>query len=181
MNKPSFFFKGDYVKKEEAIFIPHIYQMYIFARALRIAGITLEYTQGFNPRPKVRFVFPLSVGVAGENEMFFFFSENRDLKIEDINNSLPKGLKISKIEEFENRKFSENDISSGIFEFLLKKTYTTDLTSMPEEFEILSEKDNCFRVKFYYKRGVKFWDMIKFFSGGERFENVDFIKRLNLI
>ncbi|MCK5683227.1 TIGR03936 family radical SAM-associated protein [bacterium] len=180
MNEPVYFFKVDYVKKDEAVFIPHIYQTYIFARALRMAGVNFEYTKGFNPRPKIRFVFPLSVGVTGVNEMFFFFSENRDFNIEKMNNSLPKGLKISKISENENRKFSENDISSGIFEFLLKKTYNIDLNLKPEEVEILSEKDNCYKVRFYYKRGLKFWDMIKFFSGRDRFENVDYIKRLEL-
>ena len=39
-------------------------------RAIRRAGVSVEYTQGFNPSPKIAFGPPLGVGVSGMREYF---------------------------------------------------------------------------------------------------------------
>lgn len=180
MNDGVFFFKAEYQKKDEAVFIPHIYQSYIISRALRKGGVRFEYTKGFNPRPKMRFVYPLSVGVSGENELFFFFSENTDFDLDQINQTLPRGLVITDISEFGNSKFSEGDVTSAVFEIMLKKTYNSELKFSHEGFTIEFEEDEYFRVRYLYDTGLKFWDMIQKISGGERFENVAYINRLEL-
>ncbi|MCK7502832.1 MAG: DUF2344 domain-containing protein [Desulfobacterales bacterium] len=40
--------------------------MVAILRALRRAGVPLDFSRGFNPKPKVSFGPPLPVGVAGE-------------------------------------------------------------------------------------------------------------------
>ena len=180
MNDKPFFFRVDYEKTEESVFIPHIYFTYIIARILRKNGVMLDYSKGFNPRPKTRFIFPLSVGVSGENEMFFFYSFNDDFSEEGIKDSLPAGVRIKRIYKFDNTKYSESNIFSGIFEFKLKNAYNYDLSEKPDEVDILDSNKKTCKIKFYYKRKAKFWDIMKYFSGSERFENIDYIRRKEL-
>lgn len=179
-NSIPFFFKVEYRKTNRSVFIPHMYFTYMIARIFRSSGVKFDYTKGFNPRPKLRFVFPLSVGVSGENEIFFFYSYNKDFSLDDIRKKLPDGVFIDKVYEFENKKFSENNISSALFEFKLKKTYNYANCEMPLEVELINRTGNIFKIKFNYKKKAKFWDIMKYFSGAERFENVDYIKRIKL-
>ena len=50
------------------MFVPHVDLPILFARAARIAGLDMEYTQGFSPHPRTEFGPPLPVGVAGADE-----------------------------------------------------------------------------------------------------------------
>lgn len=66
-------------------------------RALRRAGVRLEYTKGFHPAPKLAFGPPLGVGVSGLREYFdMVIIPGTALKtlIEEVNSALGDGLKI---------------------------------------------------------------------------------------
>ena len=56
-------------KKGCLSFISHLDFNHSFIRILKRAGLPLRYSEGFNPRPKVVFGLPLSVGMEGENEI----------------------------------------------------------------------------------------------------------------
>ena len=56
-------------KKGCLSFISHLDFNHSFIRILKRAGLPLKYSEGFNPRPKVVFGLPLSVGMEGENEI----------------------------------------------------------------------------------------------------------------
>lgn len=56
-------------KKGALSFISHLDFNHSFIRILKRAGLPLKYSEGYNPRPKIVFGLPLSVGMEGENEI----------------------------------------------------------------------------------------------------------------
>ncbi len=56
-------------KKGCLAFISHLDFNHSFIRILKRAGLPLRYSEGYNPRPKIVFGLPLSVGMEGENEI----------------------------------------------------------------------------------------------------------------
>ncbi len=55
-----------YARSGPARYISHLDMQRVFARAIRRSGITVEYSQGFNPHILMSFASPLSVGYATE-------------------------------------------------------------------------------------------------------------------
>ena len=83
-------------KREAALFVPHADLPILFTRAARRAGISMEYTQGFTPRPKTAFGPPLPVGVVGISEPAeFWFDEWNDELFRRWKASLPSGFEIT--------------------------------------------------------------------------------------
>jgi len=69
----------------------------IWERALRRAGITPAYSQGFHPQAKIQQASPLPLGLESEEEIVdIWIDENntQPVNIEDLNASLPQGLVI---------------------------------------------------------------------------------------
>ncbi len=62
-------FRITFSKTGPLVFISHLDLAHTFVRAMNRALIPLRYSEGFNPHPKLAFALPLSVGMAGENEM----------------------------------------------------------------------------------------------------------------
>lgn len=58
-----------YEKKGRAVYNSHIAVMRQFEMAFQRAGLDVMFTQGFNPKPKMEFLNPISMGVCGENEL----------------------------------------------------------------------------------------------------------------
>jgi radical SAM family uncharacterized protein/radical SAM-linked protein len=86
-----------YSKQGAARFFGHLEQVSIFLRAIRRAGISLKYSEGFHPMPKISFDDPLPLGMASLSESFSItvpesFSP-KEVK-EKINLQLPQGLKV---------------------------------------------------------------------------------------
>ena len=91
-----------FAKYGPALFVPHIDLPILFSRAARRAGIAMEYTQGFSPRPRTAFGPPLPVGVEGVSEPAeFWFDEWSAGALARWNESLPDGFEISRAEECE--------------------------------------------------------------------------------
>jgi len=53
----------------EVKFISHLDIMRLWQRALNRAGISLAYSEGFNPHPRLSLAAPLAVGVTSETEL----------------------------------------------------------------------------------------------------------------
>ena len=58
-----------YSRKGTSLYISHINAMRNFEMAFQRSKLSVQFTQGFNPKPKLEFVNPLSIGVAGEEEI----------------------------------------------------------------------------------------------------------------
>jgi len=54
---------------QEVKFISHLDIMRLWQRALNRAGISLAYSEGFNPHPRISLAAPLAVGVTSEAEL----------------------------------------------------------------------------------------------------------------
>lgn len=58
-----------YAKRDTATLLSHISTMRNFEMAFQRSGLNPAFTQGFNPKPRLEFVNPLSIGVSGEEEV----------------------------------------------------------------------------------------------------------------
>ncbi len=83
-------------------YLGHLDFLQVIQRALRRAGITTHFSQGFNPTPKVSFGPALPVGTESLAEFFQMDLplplENIDRQIASLNKTLPQGIKITGIE-----------------------------------------------------------------------------------
>lgn len=99
-----------FTKKNTAVYLSHINVMNIFERAFLRSGIDLVYSRGFNPKPKLEFANPLTLGVESEDEIASIEIEivkgtdkesaEKDF-IQKMNESLPEGMKIIKAKVIE--------------------------------------------------------------------------------
>ncbi|HML23079.1 MAG TPA: TIGR03936 family radical SAM-associated protein [Aggregatilinea sp.] len=86
-------------------FIGHLDLAKAWERVLRRAQIPLEYTQGFNPRPRMQFAAALPVGVTSEDERVdIWLTEHlhegfEETWIERLNDASPAGLRTRRIED----------------------------------------------------------------------------------
>ena len=91
-------------KSENAIFWPHLSIVEIFSKAFVRSSIPVQYTEGFNPLPKLDFASPLSLGVFAENEIAtidLLSVISGDDFIHAVNDSLPKDIQVKKASLFE--------------------------------------------------------------------------------
>ena len=56
-------------KKNKAIFWPHLSLVEIFSKAFIRASLPVQYSEGYNPLPKLDFASPLSLGIFAKNEI----------------------------------------------------------------------------------------------------------------
>lgn len=86
-----------FTKENYLRYIGHLDLLRLFQRCFSRAGIELNYSQGFNPRPKFSIANPLSLGVESIEE-YMDIDLVREMDIEDfitaMNNVLPEGIKI---------------------------------------------------------------------------------------
>ena len=83
-----------YAKYGDAKYVSHLDLIRLFSRVFKRAGVSLTYSEGFNPHPKLAIGLPLSVGVTSECE-YMDAELERELTKEDfdsLNKNMPMGL-----------------------------------------------------------------------------------------
>ncbi len=78
-------------------YVSHLDFQTLWQKAFVMAGIKLIMTQGFNPRPKLRFALPLATGYQSAGELVeAYLQEEMDGKelVADLNKCLPRGVKV---------------------------------------------------------------------------------------
>ncbi len=89
-------------KSGSLIYTSHLDILRLFKRVFKRAGISPEYSQGFNPHPKMSFAQPLSLGYAGTGE-YLEFQTKEAFGAEEILNKLtalmPEGLELIECKE----------------------------------------------------------------------------------
>lgn len=132
-------FKIVFSKKKRQSLLSALECVRIFTHAFRIADVQLDYTQGFNPGPKIRYQLPAPGGIECEKELLFFealpSSVQRDL-LGRLNDILPEGLNIESIAEF--------------YEKL--KNYDTSVTYTLGEKETAFLREKLIKDEAYYTR-----------------------------
>ena len=98
-----------YSKTGKAKYISHLDLTSVMRRALLRAGITLSYSEGFNPHPYISVALPLQVGCGSVCELMDFevegFAADVNL-LKELNAALPEGIEAYEIYPA-GRKFNE--------------------------------------------------------------------------
>lgn len=84
-------------RSEELKYIAHLDVLRLFERSIKRAGLPVAYTQGFNPRPRIVFGLPMSIGLTSDCEyadIEFSADISPDGFVETINKSLPEGIHV---------------------------------------------------------------------------------------
>jgi len=84
-------------KYDAAVFISHLDLMTVFERAIARAGYSARFTEGYNPKPRIEFANPLSLGCASDEEAaavdLYDFDSPPDF-VRRLSEALPRGLEI---------------------------------------------------------------------------------------
>ena len=59
-----------FTKEGNIRYISHLDLLRVFQRAMKRAGISLRYSQGFNPHAKISFAHPLSLGYSSTENIW---------------------------------------------------------------------------------------------------------------
>ncbi|MBB6479086.1 TIGR03936 family radical SAM-associated protein [Spirochaeta isovalerica] len=82
-----------------AIFLGHLNVMHMFEMAFQRAGILMNFTQGFNPKPKMEFPHPLTLGISSEGEVMgveiHYDGEELSDLVSRLNQVLPAGFEFT--------------------------------------------------------------------------------------
>ena len=83
-------------KQGPAVYLSHLNVMTILERAFMRSRIRTQYTQGFNPKPKIEFAQPLVLGIESEAEIASVYIRGGDSfpELQVLNEALPAGIKI---------------------------------------------------------------------------------------
>ncbi|MCL2226399.1 MAG: TIGR03936 family radical SAM-associated protein [Oscillospiraceae bacterium] len=98
-----------YSKVGKSKYLSHLDLSATLRRAMIRAGVSLKYSEGFNPHPYMSVALPLSVGTESVCELMDVgIAEGLELEglPERVNRCLPEGIKIAEA-YFPSRKFSE--------------------------------------------------------------------------
>ncbi len=153
-------------------YLSHLELVQALLRGLRRAGVSLVYSQGFHPAPKVSFGPPLNVGVSGRREFFdMHVYPPFDIKAmkDRINAVLPEGIKVKEM-RFVHRKLPS--LSSFISRYSYRvglgsesKTRLgllgSEFSDLVEKFDIIGEKEVLLILRDRKDRKVKLSDILK--------------------
>lgn len=82
-----------------AVYLGHLDVLNVFERSLQRAGLEVDFTEGFNPKPRIEFAQPLSLGLISEREIctvkILFDNQKPENLIAQINAATPTGIEIA--------------------------------------------------------------------------------------
>lgn len=136
-----------FTKENYLRYIGHLDLLRLFQRCFNRAGIELNYSQGFSPRPKFSIANPLSLGVESIGE-YMDIDLLKEMDIEDfivaMNNVLPEGIKILAAQYPKDTKsvssilnFAKYEIKCKTEKNLTKEELSTIIHSWLENEEIM--------------------------------------------
>jgi radical SAM-linked protein len=116
-------------KEKKLKFLSHLELMRTLERAFRRGQVSLAYSEGFHPHPKLSFGPALAVGISSNDE-YLDFQLLHDLEPDDIytalNNSLPQGVRIIAVSRVKHHVKPLNAIIN-------RASYSIFLQSAPED------------------------------------------------
>lgn len=90
-----------FTKLNRMRFLSHLDMIRLFRRAIRRAGIDIQYTEGFNPQQKMAVTNPLPLGYESRMELMMIETETAlsDGKLIRLNRELPDGITVLTAQE----------------------------------------------------------------------------------
>ncbi len=89
------FSRGDKLK-----YLSHLDLMRLWERALRRAGLSIAYSEGFSPHPRISLAAPLAVGITGSAELMDVFLARHvapGVFLQQLRPQLPEGMAIIEV------------------------------------------------------------------------------------
>ena len=110
-------------KKGEMKYISNFDLARFLERLFKISGVSMEYTEGFSPRPKMSFGNPLSIGEEAHFEPFDVSivgnDDNEKIK-EKLNSKVPRGFKVLKVEDIDRKSVIVDDFGAIEYEIFFE-------------------------------------------------------------
>lgn len=143
-------------KFDEMKYISHLDTMRFIERLFKIAKIPLIYSQGFNPRPKLSFGFPASLGIETYGEPMDFGIEielsNEEI-LKTLNKYSPRGFEVIKVMDREIGHTLVKDYNVMVYEIIIKnKELLSKFKELLTKEEIIHIKNKKGKIK---KRDMK--------------------------
>jgi radical SAM-linked protein len=106
-------------KAGPARWLGHLDIMRAFERALRRARVPVALTQGHNPRPRLRFVFPAAVGLVARADRVFadVHASDEPVTTERINACMPPGLLVTEVTPVTDLQAKQGPAYYGVAEY----------------------------------------------------------------
>jgi radical SAM-linked protein len=141
MSQPKVTFKYylRFKKFGTAVWISHLDMVRTFQRIFMRAGISIVFSEGFNPHPKMVFAVPLPLGASSECELLEFrLEEERDPSyiLQRLKSVCPVGIEIFSVELAE-RKFT--DICYASYDLFFADDIIPSLGTVVEHFNSRAE------------------------------------------
>ncbi len=112
--------RARFTKKDRAKYISHLDLYRFMQRTFKRAGISVWYTQGFNPHLYIMFPLPLSLGYESDCEIMDFNINDDSLApetvMEKLNEAMPAGIEITAVYEPE---MKHTEIEFSYYDVLL--------------------------------------------------------------
>ena len=108
-DKISFGYRSRFIKVKECRYLSHLDITRIIFRAMLRAGFDLDYSQGFNPKPRLSFSNPTPLGVDSIAEYCDMFLERKidpDKALDSLNSQLDKNLQATELKGFQRKEKS---------------------------------------------------------------------------
>ncbi len=145
-----------------AKYISHLDLTHCMGRALKLSGLPIWYTQGFNPRIYMAYAMPLSLGVSGERECVDIRLTEEDFPLADVagrvNLCLPDSISVWGVTEPLNKL---DAIAFADYELRLE---AGDSAGLKSQIEGLFAQGPVIVMK-HGKKGDKELDIAPYFSG----------------
>ena len=93
-----------YEKRGRAVYLSHLDTLRVFERALYRSGASIRFSEGFNPKPRIEFAHPLSLGYSSDDEvMRVLLTQKVDETsfIERMNASIHDGYCVKRVSMYE--------------------------------------------------------------------------------
>jgi radical SAM family uncharacterized protein/radical SAM-linked protein len=164
--RPRYRYRGRFSKTGRLRFLSHLDLYRLLARALRRARISLVYSRGFNPKPRIAFGPALSVGVASEREYLDFDSHDRldpEASVRRINTALPGGVRFDAVREIRRDLPALGDTICAA-RYRVRTGHGLDLARCLDEFR----RRSPVRVRRERQGKVRTFDLDREISGLER-------------
>jgi len=132
-------------------FLGHLELMKLFERIFRLHRYPLKFSEGFNPRPRMTFASPLSVGYASKGEVMEVILDEM-LPLEQVMNTrFPDGITVLDAAYVETKKSLMGSIHHS--EYLIKVELKQNVPGIASQFEQFINQPSIFYEK-KSKKGV---------------------------
>jgi radical SAM-linked protein len=125
-----------FIKQGALRYTGHLDLHKLWERAARRAALPLAYSQGFHPQPRMNMAAALPLGFASRCEVMDMKLE-QDIPLDDLparlNETLPSGLQVVKVEQVEERAPAlQTQVASAEYEVTLTDSSTSLRVDMSE-------------------------------------------------